>query len=177
MIIVEGPDGSGKTTTIQRLGYQRRQLKALRQGLGSEGANPKGWGGDEPAMLAYTRKVMEARFEERSAQAVWTKAAPIAFDRFHLSEVAYAPILRPDRVEIHDGELEMLTRLLRHHKVPVILCLPPFSVTLNNVTKEGRERPSYQTEGFLHQAYKAFELLAPYATIVYDFTRDELPRL
>jgi thymidylate kinase len=96
MIIVEGPDGSGKTTTIQRLGYERRQLKALRQGIGSEGANPKGWGGDDPALLAYTKKVREAQQDEMAnppgSDAYGTL---IAFDRFHLSEAAYAPILRP----------------------------------------------------------------------------------
>ncbi len=170
MIIVEGPDGSGKSTLITNLGLERKRLKSIRGGVGGTrfngtGDGVAGWGGDDPALKAYCAKVLG-----------FGPAAPIAFDRFHLSEVVYGPILRHVQ-EISDGDLEFLAAFLRDRHVKVVMCMPPFAVTLANVNGEGRERPSYQTEGFLHQAYKAFERLAPWATIVYDYTRDAVPQI
>lgn len=171
MIIVEGPDGSGKSTLIKALNYQATRLKALRGGVGGTKSNGTGdgivgWGGLEQAVGAYTDKVMEMN----------EQPGKHAFDRFHLSEAVYGPLLR-QKQELPPTSLLDLSRFLRHHHVPVVLCLPPFEVTLANVTREGREKPPYQTEGFLHMAYKAFEFLQPWATIVFDYTKDPLPNL
>jgi thymidylate kinase len=167
MIIIEGPDGSGKTTLINRLNFDRRRLKSIRGGVGGtrfngSGDGVAGWGGNDPALLAYTRKVIEAG------------TAPIAYDRFHLSERVYGPILRAKQ-ELSDGDLELLTAFLRETRVKVVMCLPPLAVSLANVMQNGRERPHYQTEEFLQEAYAEFERLAPWATIVYDYTRHDLP--
>jgi hypothetical protein len=166
MIIIEGPDGSGKSTLIRSLHHKGKCLKALRGGVGGtqrdgSGDGTAGWAGVDPALVAYTRQVL-------------TAAEDTAFDRFHLSEYVYGPLLR-QKQELSEGDLHMLSIFLRDRHVPIILCLPPFSVTWRNVTQEGRERPSYQTEAFLHQAYRAFEQLAPWATMVYDYTHDALP--
>lgn len=168
MIIVEGPDGSGKSTLIKNLDLVPRRLKSIRGGLGGvkadgTGDGTAGWGGTDPALKAYARKVLQ--YEPESL---------MAFDRFHLSEVVYGPILRGHQ-EMTEGDLALLSSFLRHRHIQVVLCLPPFEVTLANVNQNGRERPSYQTEGFLHQAYVAFTRLTPWATTVYDFTRDAFP--
>lgn len=166
MIIVEGPDGAGKTTLIEKLNHHRVHLKSLKGGVGSEGQNPQGWAANSDSTLsAYASKILEA---ER------VQAVNIAFDRFHLSEWVYGPILRNTQL-ITEDVLEMLGNLLREKHVPIILCLPEFKTTLANVNRDGRERPSYQTEGFLHMAYVAWQKIAPFATIVYDYEKDALP--
>lgn len=164
MIIVEGPDGSGKSTLITQLQHQRRSLKSVKAGVGTSTEHPGGWAGNDPVLLAYMKKIVEASGQK------------IAYDRFHLSEVVYGPILRNTQL-VDEGILYTLSDYLRGQRIPVILCLPPFATTLANVAIEGRERPTYQTEAFLHQAYKGFEALAPWATVVYDYTKDQLPIL
>lgn len=165
MIIVDGPDGSGKSTLIENLGYERRRLKSLRGGTGGvlpdgTGDGTAGWGGNDPALLCYARKVAEG--------------GRVAFDRFHLSEIVYGPILRGCQ-ELRDVDLGLLHKFLVERGVQVVMCLPPFDVTMRNVKQNGRERPHYQTDEFLQRAYAEFMRLTPWATVVYDFTRDPLP--
>lgn len=172
MIIVEGPDGSGKTSIIERLRHQRRHLKALRSGIGSEGTG--NWGGDDEAPIAYARKILEARDEEYiNPPGSDSYGTRIAFDRFHLSEWVYGPLLR-GASGISFNEMILVRRLLRALGVQVILCLPPYARTLANVMKEGRERPPYQTVEFLREAYNRFQNVLPrlVADIVFDYTRD-----
>lgn len=168
MIIVEGPDGAGKTTLIENLAHHRVHLKSLKGGVGSEGQNPQGWTKNADSTLsAYAQKILEG---ER------TDGVNIAFDRFHLSEWVYGPILRNNQL-ITDEVLLVLGNLLREKHVPIILCLPAFKTTLANIGKAGRERPAYQTEGFLHMAYTSWQKIAPFATHVYDYEHDPLPRV
>lgn len=168
MIVVEGPDGSGKDTLIAALGHHSFKLKALRGGTGGVtgfGVNggiadgQAGWGENQPALLAYTHQLLKARNTQ------------IAFNRFHLSEVVYGPILR-DKQELNEGDLYALDSLLRTLDAHVILCLPPFDVTMANVRQPGRERPAYQTDEFLSTAYESWCRVARWAHIVYDFTLD-----
>lgn len=175
MIIVEGPDGSGKSTLIKNLGFTPLKLRALRSGVGATqadgscaglaGVKTSGWAEGLPAIVAYARKIREVQ---------QIPGARIAFDRFHLSEVVFGPLLR-GRQDVLDDDLVIINQILRDKQIPVILCLPPREVTLANVMAPGRERPDFQTEAFLIHAYERFERLAPWATHVYDFTRDPLP--
>lgn len=169
MIIVEGPDGSGKSELIRLLDRSRVTFKSLTGGIG--GTSRGGWSTGKPPLAEFVSKVIEG-LDHEAAQ----PGRRVAFDRFHLSERVYGPILRQKQV-LDDPELQMLSGFLRDKRVPVILCLPAFEVTLANVEREGRERPSYQTREFLREAYEAFQLLAPWATTVYDYTRNDLPNV
>lgn len=169
--IIEGPDGSGKTQLIAALRAQypdlvSKRCKSIRGGTGGTrfdgtGDGAAGWGSEAPAIVTYTRTLHDAM----------EGPSPFAFDRFHISEAVYGPILR-HRQELPESEQLMLNSYIRQHDIQVVMCLPPFAVTLGNVRQNGRERPAYQTEGFLHQAYREFERLTPLATIVWDYTRD-----
>lgn len=166
MIIVEGPDGAGKSTLITMLGYQRVHLRSLRGGVG--GTTPEGWGDGRPVVDAYVH-------------ALDTHPPETAFDRFHLSERVYGPILRGAQLITTDVYVEM-SRVLRERRIPVIVCLPPFETTYRNVTKHGRERPAYQTDQFLDDAYRswrraAWDLFCTNDAIVWDYTKDPLPAL
>ena len=140
MIIVEGPDGSGKTTLIERLGFERKHLKALRSGVGSEGTG--NWGAGLPAIEAYANQLLTAPLNQ-------------AFDRFYLSETIYGPLLRGASA-IRSPEVTVLQRLITGMNIPEIICLPGFDTTFGNVTREGRERPAYQTDAFLRESYDDF---------------------
>lgn len=168
MIIIEGPDGSGKSTLITKLGYRRQAFKALRGGVGGAGVNGRqGWGTSPTGVVSYVRAVQKTLEED-------LRCAPTtAFDRFHLSERVYGPILRQHQM-LPDVDLELLNNYLRERQIPVILCLPPWKETLKNVSIEGRERPSYQTEAFLWMSYQRFEGLKPWATHVFDYTKDRI---
>lgn len=184
MIILEGPDGSGKTTIIERLGYERRSFKALRGGVGEDGRG--NWGAQDPAPIAYARQVLQGQADEHRGWRAGTGGSGIALDRFHLSETVYGPILRQGS-GITNEEVVVLDRLLRARGVYRILCLPPFLETMKNVQREGRERPSYQTLTFLRQAYLAWEKIAydraggvdyERFDLLYDYTRTpEVPRI
>jgi len=136
-LIVEGPDGSGKTTLIERLGLKRLHLKSLRGGVG--GTTQEGWGGTDEAPLAYAKQLM---------------AAPegTAFDRFYLSEMVYGPLLRGESA-ITEDEARLVRRVTSARGIGTVICLPPFRRTVANVMEEGRERPDYQTHEFLRAAY------------------------
>lgn len=175
MIVVEGPDGSGKTTLIKALGYTSRHLKSLRGSLG--GTTKEGWAAPcETTLMAYRRMVAGARRAETRPVQEPPGPEQIAFDRFHLSEHVYGPLLR-GRQDVSEDTLITVGRMLHEQKVPLILCLPSFEETLINVQEQGRERPSYQTEEFLAQAYEGFRRLAMCATVVYDYTIDAVPTI
>ncbi len=184
MIIVEGPDGSGKSSLIARLEFERQTFKSLTGGVG--GDTPHGWSlPGQGVVEAYLSKVDEATAQEYTCRHCGLPGIEephgdhkfarrdIAFDRFHLSEVVYGPLLR-GRQLLPDLQFQRLHKFLVHRKIVVILCLPTFATTLANVAKEGRERPAYQTEGFLHQAYKGFEQLTSWVTYVHRYDQDSL---
>lgn len=172
MIIVEGPDGSGKSTLISELHYQRRSLKAMRGGLGGDRLD--GWAAlCETPVAAYQRKVMGALREERPDESRAVQPDPIAFDRFHLSEHVYSPILRGAQV-ISERDLWDLKRWLKSQGVLVVLCLPGVEISLLNVGTEGRERPAYQTGDFLRRSYSRFEALAEFADVVFDYNTQSI---
>lgn len=165
MIIVEGPDGSGKTTLIENLKHQQHKLRSLLGGVG--GDTKKGWGSvDISPVPNYVKKILEAEDLERTG-------VRVAYDRFHLSEIVYGPILRKKQLFTED-DLAMLTGYCHRKKVSIILCLPPLETTVSNVMREGRERPDYQTVEFLQNAYADFLGLKEWADFVFDYTRDSL---
>jgi hypothetical protein len=161
MVIIEGPDGSGKTTLLKQLGLERRTFKSMHGGVG--GTTPNGWAPGAEPFDALVEIILNKQYEESRS------GIKIGIDRLHLSEWVYGPILRNKQL-ITDEVLTDFSRFLRRHHIPVVLCLPPFATTLRNVSQEGRERPTYQTEGFLHAAYRAFHTIAPWATHIFDYT-------
>lgn len=173
MIIVEGPDGSGKSTLIEQLGYVPRKFRALRAGEGGTAADgacertASGWGSTDEAPVAYARALLQALTEPKR----------IALDRFHLSEMVYGPMLR-GRSGITTSEAVLLRRLTRARGIPIYLCLPPFAETLANVCRPGREQPTFQTADFLRAAYERWESFKTDPSmlgrdlIVRDYTED-----
>ncbi len=169
MIIVEGPDGGGKSTLIAALQHERWHRLSMRGGVGG-GDKKNGWTPIKNVGTAYYDQIIKAQtYESRTKLAV-------AFDRFHLSERVYGPLLRDEQL-VTDDILDKINALVHRKRIPVVICMPPFDVTLKNVMREGRPSPAFQTEEFLQRAYDAWKLVAPYATVMYDFTNEWLPDL
>jgi len=102
VIILEGPDGSGKTTLAREL--EKGGFKYEHEGPTPDNVN---------AFKYYLRTLLIALDQEQ----------PVVFDRFHLGAWVYGPLLR-NRVELTDDELTLLDRLMLSRDVRLILCLP-----------------------------------------------------
>lgn len=160
-LIVEGPDGSGKTTVIEKLGLTRRHLKSLRGGVG--GTTQEGWGGTDHAAVAYIRQLIDA-------------PDGTAFDRFYLSELVYGPILRGQSA-ISETDVDLVRRVACLMGILTVVCLPSFETTFKNVTTLGRERPSYQTPEFLQTAYDGWKRVLNFRTedvIIFNYETDDI---
>lgn len=116
MIIVEGPDGAGKTNLIRRL----ENVLGL---------------GVEPRVVSKDAEAMgDLKTWVEKDLASWPRAA--LYDRHRLiSEPIYGPVLRP---KPHPGfeDLDWLTQMQLDFRVRgplVIYCLPPLEVVRANV--------------------------------------------
>lgn len=159
-LIVDGPDGGGKSRVIERLGMDRIHLKSLRGGVG--GTTLAGWAGADDAPVAYARQLREAPDNT-------------AFDRFYLSELLYGPMLRGESA-ITDEEVTLVKRVERAMQIPTLVCLPSYATTLQNVMQDGRERPVYQTPKFLRESYQGWQrLAAQHRPQLFDYEQDTLP--
>lgn len=117
MIVVEGPDGSGKTTLIQRLVDWRPQLEVA----------PRVVGKDTKAMVDLKQWV------EENAKRGWHETI---YDRHRLfSEPVYGPLLRDEPQPGFDDFTWFAYHLgLFYSKQPVVIyCLPPLEVIMANV--------------------------------------------
>lgn len=119
MIIVEGPDGAGKTTLISKL----RVLTKLE-------VSPRVVSKDAESMVdlkRWTEENVRAGFQN------------LIFDRHRLiSEPIYGPVLRKiPEPGFNDLEwfLDQITSFYLTRPV-IIYCLPPFSVVWGNVMKD-----------------------------------------
>jgi hypothetical protein len=135
--IIEGPDGSGKSTLIETLGLKRLHTVAFKPEYGDP-------------MQFYCNRVGDA-------------VEPTGFDRLWLSEIIYGPMLRTDSA-ITESQARTLKSVCA---IPVVVCLPPFDVTLD--ATRSRPWPDYQTDEFLKRAYARFKLYADSTLVDYVF--------
>jgi hypothetical protein len=145
-VIIEGPDGSGKSRLIETLGLNRVHTLAFKPER------------DGDPFQFYSRRVLETE-------------SPTGFDRLFLSEMIYGPMLRA-KSAVDEATAYALKAAFAN--VPIIVCLPPFQVT-HNATRS-RPWPEYQTDDFLIKAYAEFERFSQTDLVdfVYDWTRGTL---
>jgi hypothetical protein len=112
IIILEGPDGSGKTTLAERLrgthGYEIIHFSPPTKG--------------EDLRKTYLDALQTAK--ENGVKTV--------FDRLHLSEPIYGPIMRREK----EPGLKQNAKIIERHSeamdAQVVLCLPPWRFVLRN---------------------------------------------
>lgn len=121
IIIVEGPDGAGKTTTINAL------LKSHPGSTTRHFSNPKS---DEEAYDYY--KVYAQAIKEADPEKV------TIFDRSWYSDLVYGPVIR-NRQEMSNLHAEMLEALVISNGGGgfVIYCTAPLSVLWSRCKKRG----------------------------------------
>ena len=171
IIIVEGMDGTGKTTLVQQLAY-RWEVKP-RKYVGSLGPS------DDYRLVLVNRTISEiTELEIASAEGRPIKRL---YDRFPLiSEAVYGPILRGRNC--FGGLYYPLRRRLLALKTVIIYCRPNRDVIQANVQQAPQMPGVLEHFGELLDAYdKLFVELTEspvnsYIT-VFDYTRDEVREL
>lgn len=135
IIILEGPDGTGKTTLAKCLSdtYGFRYVHT---------GPPK----DDNALEAYGRTLYDARRE----------AGDVVIDRLHVGERIYGPILRSsDKLE-REGEV-LIHRLTSAYGARLIFCLPPYETAFENWRKRHEEDNELVTKAATYKAiYHAY---------------------
>lgn len=162
MIVVEGPDGSGKTTLIKKLAAH--------------------WGlpvADRVVAKDTTTQIDIAAWVDENLRKGWQ---PTIFDRHRLiSEPIYGPILRGENQDPHFLDLSWVwMRVQRFYEIHplVVYCLPPIGTVRSNVMEdlENDNRAVWDHITPLYSAYVARasrDLAAsPRTTMVYDYTAD-----
>jgi hypothetical protein len=117
-VIVEGCDGSGKTTLINQLS---RDL----------GVPIKSWPearNDYPTTGVH-RRVFSSLAYEISAS---NKEPPVLHDRLYFSERVYGKLLR-GQVQFNSYQQRLIEETLWALKIPIIFCRPPLEVVKANV--------------------------------------------
>lgn len=148
-VILEGPDGAGKTTVAQE--------KFPGHVYHHEGPPPA-----MGVLEHYAGLLVNAR-------------VPTVFDRFHLGEFVYGPILR-DGSRLSKGDLSILNMLITLTKTTVIICLPPWQTCLKNnhekdeyIKDDITRRCAYDRWELMARTFRCEHILLPNTT-VYDYT-------
>lgn len=152
MIIVEGPDGAGKSTLVKELKEEYGFVEGLR--------------GTNDRKLLYT--VTRSDTYNALSQAVRGDGPPIIWDRLFFSEMVYAPIVHRD-CEFSLHEQKFVGDVLESLECPVIVCRPPFEVVQINAAKDEQMDGVNENLRGIYQRYET-ECDWPHNTMWYDYT-------
>lgn len=159
MIIVEGPDGSGKTTLVKKLSNDLGLLIAERVVAR-----------DTTAMVDL-KEWVDFNLSRGFQRTI--------FDRHRLiSEPIYGTIL-PHKRENSGfwADFEWLVQSMRKFydiEPFVIVCLPPYDVVMNNLLDDPTNQEVFPHTWAIHRAYQAFAasgICGRGVDVVYDYTQ------
>ena len=159
LLLVDGPDGAGKSTLI-------RQLEELYPGLSTSHHGPyKGASGRELASAVMSS--MRPAFAGN----------PTAIDRCWISEPIYANIFRKQESRLTGPLVRMLERAALSCSGIIILCLPPFW-KCQEAFLSGREEMMSSVED-LRRVYDSYAVgfKTNLKVVKYDYTTDSLAHL
>lgn len=125
LIIVEGPDGAGKSTLIEQLGKERIITKVHHHGA---------YLGEESILGHYLESINDALISPNG---------DVVMDRSWIAEPIYGAVMRGGSCRITSEQRQMLERFAVFQcRAVAVLCLPPLEVCLTSWQKRlAREYP------------------------------------
>lgn len=157
MIIVEGPDGAGKTTLVQDL------HAAFDLPIGQRATKNRDHLYKTTRQDTYTAIAADL---VNPLCHVW--------DRLYYSEFCYAPIVK--REIVFTEEDNRVIRPALENQALIVLCLPPFQVVRDNVEKSEQMAGVNMNIGPIWRWYSLLGdrlVKAHRWTVRYDYTRDK----
>lgn len=157
MIVLEGPDGGGKTTLLKRL--------CEATGLP---AHPR-------ASDSKTGPVEDLYYWTKNDLKTWDTQPLSIYDRHPLtSEHIYGPNVRGQvrpGFEMKNKELAYMRRFFRDH-ILLIVCLPPKEIARANLDAEPQMPGVLENYDYIYECYRMMPLIWPLSCHVamYDYT-------
>jgi hypothetical protein len=149
VLVLEGPDHGGKTTLARWL-EKEKGFKYVHEG-------PPPPGRDQLAY--YGLQLWRALQSEK----------PVVFDRLHLGELTYGPVMR-DKDSLGYYGMRLFGRVLGSQPALCVICLPPWSSVVEGWRKR-KAKEYLRTEVQLHDVYCRYQGLLPYHPhLDYDYT-------
>lgn len=155
LIILEGPDGAGKTTlaTIlaEKYKYHVRHAGPPAPGLG-----------EEETLANYLVPVIKAHEAGRAT----------VFDRLHLGELTYGPVMRGGTA-MTPRVLNLLERYYSAVDAQVVMCLSPWRTCFNNWLRNRQQEYVQKVEDFnkIYRRYARFIFQERRPYLWFDYTR------
>lgn len=155
MIIVEGPDGAGKSTLVGQL------CNDFRLGVGERAAR------DRRELYLYTVKDTFRALTE----AIVGHELPKVWDRLFYSELVYGPILR-GACQFHTHLKYHIEDLLDTLSPPTIICLPSFDTVRRNVERTTHMDGVMDRIGEIYRSYQTMSKGLGSLFSLYDYEHD-----
>ena len=158
MIIVEGPDGAGKTTLCERL------CSDFDLAMGERGTK------NRDLIYSTTRNdtwgAVRAELDCKMPPLVWDRLGPF-------SDPIYSRYSIPSRAcAFAVSEIAFFKQFIRQFQIPVIMCLPKKHVVVENVLGDGHQMEG--VEEHIDKIYDEYTNLSRYhymPFVKYDYTR------
>ncbi len=149
IVIVEGPDGAGKSTLVDAL----TQVTGLELSPASKLSKKER---NEPGFRA--EGAVRERVWQSVCDAVTGADAPVIHDRLFFSELIYSEVLGR-QCAFPEYEARHILRLMNACRVPIIFCLPPFKEVSKAMLKTEQLDGAMEN---LQQIYNYYVLFAKF---------------
>lgn len=164
MIIVEGPDGAGKTTLCLKLEKQ----------FAEQGVELMNW----EKTLGVSRDDLKEDPARRYYLSLREAFGPCIFihDRLYFSSLVYGPLMQGN-IQMSEEDRKTIARAILSLACPIIVCMPPKAVVVENVRGEGHQMEG--VSGIIEDIYDGYlELFSksnfPFV-MYYDYTGSGTP--
>lgn len=152
VVILEGPDGAGKTTLAkvfeERFGYRYHH----------EGPPPA----EKNLLNYYGALLYDACHADQ----------PVVFDRLHVGEAVYGPLLRSNNRFGLDS-IKLINRIRSAYAVYTIFCMPPYDVAHTNW--KYRKGELFHNDTLFNKVFEAYDKLIQNPLLAYagvwDYTK------